>query len=443
MTPILRCVTTKAATRHATGGGQGGVEAALDATNTPTRAPTTLLDLPDELLVRIFREISANERDPGMAKLPYLDPNAKGFPRLESYRHVSRRLRRVVVAVANYFLFIAHHEEDDAHFAKGAPGLAILKLDIALQLAEHSFTSEPEPCPPYTFRLFGQLANLTDLRNSSRYPFPRSGSDALKALSSLRTLDLSILRQVDDEDFSFGRDLPSLRRLAFKVTGERYPTAHPWLSNSLRGLQELEVDGGFLEPKPHWESLQALTVAAADFALERLAFSCVHAEFFLGLGDTESSDGILRNLKHAPHVGEVEIQFEKTFRCDDGAEHVDVPSVKRLIVTEMYAPEDQRANLNGLDDFIFMFPRLEHFALTSHWLVPVDVAADLRDDSDPPTTLSIAYDAPLLAEQVIVLRDETDIREFRYRRARDADWELRWTREGGRGTQFEVERWWV
>ncbi|BGP39575.1 hypothetical protein JCM10449v2_003526 [Rhodotorula kratochvilovae] len=430
----------------------------------------TLLDLPDEILIRIFREISTTERNLQMSGWALLDPLVKGFPRLDRYRRINRRLQRVVRSFANRLLFLPQHDEDDIRFVEGEKGEAVEQLDVGLRDEFRAYIplfEEPKPCPPYTFRLFGLLPNLTTLRISSLFPFPRSGCEALEALPSLETLDLSIVRHVEDEQFNIGRDLRSLRHLTFAVTGEHNLASHPWLDNGLCGLEELDVHGGLLEPKPDWESLQALTVhtattvegrgewlakvlrslgadltAAADFALKRLAFSCVHAEFFLELGDTESFDNILRHLAHA-RVKELEIQFKETFRCDEGTDDVEVRSVKRLIITELYAPENQRANLNGLDDFILIFPHLHYLALTSHWLVPLDVAADLREDADPPTTLSIAYDAPQLAQQVIFLRDETDVREFRYRRAMDADWELRWTREGGCGTQFEVQRWWV
>jgi len=41
------------------------------------------------------------------------------------------------------------------------------------------------------------------------------------------------------------------------------------------------------------------------------------------------------------------------------------------------------------------------------------------------------------------VRDETMIKDFRYRRSEREGWELRWAREGERGTQFRLSRWWL
>lgn len=203
---------------------------------------------------------------------------------------------------------------------------------------------------------------------------------------------------------------------------------------------------------------------ACGLHLKKLVIEAERANFFR-FDSRSKFDEVLANLRHVPQVQDLEIRYGALFRCDGVLPAFDLPTIKRLCITETalpscnrqvrtYLPQlvfarssanarPQSANLNGLDLLLDLFPRLESLHLTSHWLLPLTDAHDLGADPDPPTDLTLAYDAPQLAAQVIELRDETDVREFRYRRSEAASWELRWTREGGKGTQFEMSRWWV
>ncbi|GAA5838008.1 hypothetical protein JCM9279_004101 [Rhodotorula babjevae] len=445
-------------------------------------AATTLLDLPDELLLRIFDLVQDNEPALFGQTVDHYDLS-RPFPVLASYRGISRRLhhrglvpqaRRTVVIPSHVAVPAGAAWEADADprisnvLREGQAVVASLVLDIPLGRL-----------PPWSATLFESLVNLGELTISGGIVLTPSLGLALRQLKSLRKMALHIVPDDDHKlieqawTISLGRDVPSLTHL--DISFVTVPTARHTLGifsmDDAHQLRFLAIDA-VVGPSVNWHFLEVLVLRAAStsthgagealaeflkdisevpkyrqsspFVLKELVIDVAYAEFDLYAG-WNSIDRLLDRIKYAPSATALEIRFSALFRCDAGKPDTEAPTIVRLAVVETTTPSDDRqsANINGLEDFLDVFPNLDAFSLVSHWFLPSTDAADLRADPDPPTDLSLAYDAPLLAQLVMYVRDETAIKDFRYRRSEREEWELRWTREGDRGTQFRLSRWWL
>ncbi|GAA5924854.1 hypothetical protein JCM3775_005488 [Rhodotorula graminis] len=444
-------------------------------------APTTLNDLPDEVLCRIFNLVQRDE--PVFFGRQFEDSElVPPLPVLARYRGLSRRLHyRILVPQARRNLVVPS--------AVAVPDGAAWDADVDPRVAEilsgtrDVVASLVLVVPPFRPRrwipgLVASLVNLSDLTINGGIIVTRGLCAALRELKSLRKLSLEVdpdkARNLVDppEKINLERDVPGLTHLI--ISFATMPLSHErlmWVSNGATKIRFLDIDDA-VSPRVNFKHLEVLVLRSgltsdhgagdrlaaileaarelpewrysSPFALKKLVIDVAYAEFDLYTG-WNSIDHVLENLKHAPSAEALEVRFSDLFRCDGADLYTAVPTIKRLSIVETDMPSDgrQSANINGLEDFLDVFPNLNSFSLTSHWFLPATDAADLHADPDPPTDLSLAYDAPLLAELVMYVRDETPIKEFRYRRSESERWELRWTRSGELGTQFALSRWWL
>ncbi|GAA5895159.1 hypothetical protein JCM8208_000129 [Rhodotorula glutinis] len=446
-------------------------------------SPTSLFDLPDELLCRIFELVQQDERawfahpvaqHELFAPFPVLEPY-RGLNRLLHYRIVEPQVRRTFVVPAAVAI-----PEGAAWDTDADPRIVDVLRGREAAVASLVLVLPPIRPRPWIARLIASLPHLSDLTITGGIVVTHGLCAALRNLESLRKLSLQVepdeARKLVDlpEKIDLERDVPSLSHLAVSfVTIPRLPPHErcAWVTDGSTKIRFLDIDA-VIGPRVNCRHLEVLVLRApstgthgagewladileesqevpewrtsSPFGLKKLVIDVVHAEFDLYTG-WNGFDRVLDHLKYAPGAEQLEIRFSALFRCDAGRPNTAAPTIKRLTLVETETPSDgrQSANINGLEDFLDVFPALDSFSLTSHWYLPATDAADLCTDPDPPTDLSLAYDAPLLANLVMYVRDETPIKEFRYRRNEGEGMELRWTREGARGTHFTLSRWWL
>lgn len=250
--------------------------------------PTSLLDLADEVLFRIFEDLDALETGPD-APADSVIESSKPFPALDRCRGINRRLHhRIVSPIACRRLVIPQGvsiSSSNAWDACLSPRIAALLQDHATAVEHLDWSLLPGQRAPHCCdKLLAPLLNLKTLRITGGVVLTPSLSLALRPLGRLRKLvlciDPDVDRKVADVQYKLdlGRSLPSVIDLTVSLVnvGMMWVPRHLWPIDDLGSVRTLDMDAA-IQGHPGWPRMEVLCLRASPhishLRLEWLAFA--------------------------------------------------------------------------------------------------------------------------------------------------------------------------
>ncbi|GAA6038112.1 hypothetical protein JCM8097_007552 [Rhodosporidiobolus ruineniae] len=399
--------------------------------------PTTLLNLPDELLVQVFDGIDHGALT-GRTEYTHGGPNATS-PIL-----VNKRIYRLARPFWFRRLRIPGNSTDrDAYLDKLIVDKDVHPFVESAELDMYDITKH-EPLLTTGFSLFYNLVSLTISFFYGDANMSTALTGALAKLTALRHLRLDDCDGLEDPDFSFDKKVPSLRHLdiAWSEGIHQILDGVSQLTHLTVRTYEL-VDVGSvpipwttlrhltLKPEANFEGADDLlaTFQAAlnkvprieEFPLERLTF-----DFYATQSPDDGFDrthllALLEDLRQS-QLRQLDFLMAHDFE-DWPKTALKVESVKVLRLQGSYDLHEA-VNLPGLFAFLAMFPSLTTLSMRDfHFSDPPEPVASLAQLS----SLDLVLRQPVLNSLLTALSTTATL-NFRYSQSGCSE-ELQWTRQ--------------
>ncbi|GAA5905801.1 hypothetical protein JCM6882_000463 [Rhodosporidiobolus microsporus] len=438
-----------------------------------TAPPTGLLDLPDELLIRIYAELVS--RHPVRTFISDESVHTHFFLPLRSIL-VNRRIYRVALPLRQHSLVFANP------VWPSLPEPTRVELEANLRFLElklcNFFEGLPEVLP--------RLKSLSTLRLSARQHLPRGVTDSLKQCTQLRHLYLAVERQYaaflrpgdeavkEDSDFSFERDLPFLESLVVNLWNggkellnrgipprlqgvglfDTYPDSidAPWWT--VPRVHFYPLKGYFRDPWYFVDKVREVIEPDAGFAVKHLIIQVDTVSPVKGEAPDEYYyeqviPEMLELLQRTDTLERLDfVEFQQLEQWDG---EVVLPTIKTLRLSEAhYGRSASDPNfLKATLSFLALFPSLTTLLLAGCTLLTPSSEETITSAASNPLSPSLPDPTALIANELLLAHlltalGATAIVDLRYRLAAEDEVELRfWREKGGQSEGFQGEWYWI
>ncbi|BGP15585.1 hypothetical protein JCM10213_005379 [Rhodosporidiobolus nylandii] len=445
--------------------GDGLTEDAMEAEALPP-SPVGLLDLPDETLFGVYELLLSSHKKP--LSLDHYEASPTGLVLPLPPVLVNRRIYSLAHPLRYSILTIAHQ------WPSSMPSFAhsLRRLDIVVR-----------EIPPELAPFLRACTSLTSFRLQVSHHIPKSVTDAMKGLRSLRELsagaksfDAEYPRydggEPDDPSFSIERDMPWLEKLTLDYIN--VPMGGWWLDNGVSNIRDFTLcatfptgcaipwttasrlhlyppKGYFRDPFLFVQKVAGATEPAAGFAIRDLIIEVQTVspkkadpgEYYYEQVIPE----MLELLQRTSSIKRLEFREFCEFQSWEGCE-TRLHTVQELSLQES-AEWPARDAHRHIPAFLALFPSLTTFHLSGFDVLTlftreaIATAASFPLRPSLPDPLDLVRDEPVLRVLLDVLQ-RSGVLDFRYRATSNSGGELRFRRETvAKDIEFEGEWWWL